>query len=49
MEFTSEYISGDAMKIFILFHGFGNVGNFAILKDMLRGFYEGLLQVWMFP
>jgi hypothetical protein len=37
------YISGDGMKIFILFHGFGNVGNFAILKGVLRGFYEGLL------
>jgi hypothetical protein len=35
------YISGDAMKIFILFHGFGNVGNFAILKGVLRGFTKG--------
>jgi len=36
MEFTSEYILGDAMKIFILFHGFGNVGDFAIFKGTLR-------------
>jgi len=36
MEFTNEYILGDAMKIFILFHGFGNVGDFAIFKGMLR-------------
>jgi polysaccharide pyruvyl transferase WcaK-like protein len=36
MEFTSECILGDAMKIFILFHGFGNVGDFAIFKGTLR-------------
>jgi polysaccharide pyruvyl transferase WcaK-like protein len=36
MEFTSEYILGDAMKILILFHGFGNVGDFAIFKGTLR-------------
>ena len=27
---------GDAMKIFILFHGFGNVGDFAISKGTIR-------------
>ena len=36
MEFTSEYILGDVMKILILFHGFGNVGNFAGFESTIR-------------
>jgi hypothetical protein len=35
---------GETMKIFILFHGFGNVGDFAFLRVRL-GFYGRLFLV----
>jgi hypothetical protein len=36
IEFTSEYILGDAMKIFILFYDFGNVSNFTVFEGTIR-------------